>query len=956
MDSIWKSSSVPSSDPTQISDAELMKNSVMNKTLLQRMNDSLVKRGSAIQDILTPVPGETEEESDQKVLDRGFEVTGQSAGFINDLFGILMEKGAEELGINKVVDKYLGNPPIAPIIQKGLNLYQRTKQRFPEEVAKIESAANIAGLLVGSKVAKEGRPGLTVKPVDKPVITPETVSQNIADGLTQRGLKGNVISDPKSPIMDIDMMTGDKVTGKLTVAMADDGLNILGIDNMNMPGRHITDSAFSAINDVSKATGLPVSGSFTHKATKAAAKDNGFLDLAADVKPKSKLGLTIDLVGEEKPGFYSHLEDVINKSTETVFEAGTLKAMLKNKQVSDVEIQNTLGDLTGKVTKDELLGIVNENKTKFEDVVLGGPNNKGPKVNENDLHPDLQHSIDQHFDQLISDSELRTIMNDAGYDVDIASIPPYGDRGVTDIRLRSKPFEDVLKDEADRAYTWLDRLKADDSIMQDLKALEQDGSSSDLLDLAHEYGYDYSPEYLQAKQNQRFVPEPLFADYQTAGADPGTYREHFVTAPNTKSADGLSPTQHWDEPGIDGGWQDGHSQYDDLAKPGSEPIKPSWEQYKQYYDDRQTFTGDDPIHPETLRENFEFDYAHNDFSPDLLYMYEIPTGGDSPLIKNPVGRIRYNIRTIDGHKKLEVIEMQPPLGDTKYHINSPVDHPMFDRKSDAVQYTKDNNLSPDMVEQVVTGESGKMPKWLRDRSYDILTKKAIMLAQENGCDGIILTPGHQQAKFYNLENRISEVGVEKIKPIEGQKEPTYFLTAKNLDGRGGIINDPYSGLPLQIKASDLHRYVGQDLSKRIQTNVVKPGKLNYYRGLDLRTEQLGLKNLYGISKGHKVDAAGQPLLNDKGKPEIATIYSKLKQHGKFDPGEIGVGEESWAHFPITDKTPNRMKMYGGAPMPLIMSPGKPEDKEPGSEYSKIKRKDIGLPDIMDELMKRGVIQ
>ena len=82
------------------------------------------------------------------------------------------------------------------------------------------------------------------------------------------------------------------------------------------------------------------------------------------------------LLSQNKPGFFSKLEEAaplldFGKKPGAKMDIGQIKGFLRGKQVGETEIKSTLGSVEGKVSKDELMGEIATNKTKFEDVVLG---------------------------------------------------------------------------------------------------------------------------------------------------------------------------------------------------------------------------------------------------------------------------------------------------------------------------------------------------------------------------------------------------------------------------------------------------------------------------------------------------------------------------------------------------------------------------------------------------------
>lgn len=103
--------------------------------------------------------------------------------------------------------------------------------------------------------------------------TPESaVSTRINSNLKKIGLTGTQV-DAGTGMLDINITNKEgKPAGILTLAVTDKGIEILSIDNQNVKGNHITDNVFKTLSDVSKETGLPVTGTFTNPISEAAYK------------------------------------------------------------------------------------------------------------------------------------------------------------------------------------------------------------------------------------------------------------------------------------------------------------------------------------------------------------------------------------------------------------------------------------------------------------------------------------------------------------------------------------------------------------------------------------------------------------------------------------------------------------------------------------------------------------
>jgi predicted kinase len=161
-------------------------------------------------------------------------------------------------------------------------------------------------------------------------------------------------------------------------------------------------------------------------------------------------------------------------------------------------------------------------------------------------------------------------------------------------------------------------------------------------------------------------------------------------------------------------------------------------------------------------------------------------------INNPIVRIRYNERQVDGKRVLFVEEMQGP--------------------SDANQE--------------------QMPEWLRKRIYDIGVKRVIAIAKEQGFDAVAWTTGQQQADRYDLSQQIDAIQYFK-------KGDTYDLSAVK-DGEEVITKEG-------LTANELADVVGKEIAKSIVAgegrDLGKSGGKEI-TGDGLRVGGEGLKNLY----------------------------------------------------------------------------------------------------------------
>ncbi|KGO32858.1 hypothetical protein JT06_17915, partial [Desulfobulbus sp. Tol-SR] len=299
--------------------------------------------------------------------------------------------------------------------------------------------------------------------------------------------------------------------------------------------------------------------------------------------------------------------------------------------------------------------------------------------------------------------------------------------------------------------------------------------------------------------------EVQFKSYTEPNADPGSYREMFVTAPSKKvdgrtfkeleaaqlkiindnkkngvdvwalSADhptrielsrlsGLAESKwHNDREGIKGEWQDGHSQYSEIS--------------------------------------------------------------------NPVVRIRFNTETRDGKIYLRIEEMQGPSGDQWFTVGGQ----KFDQRSQATKYADEHGINYTEIKKHLDGNQAKMPSYLQENIYNLGVKRIIAYAKEQGFDGITFatkpgrTAGETQADRYDLRKQVDTIAVTRtgdgaaymVKAYKGAT-PVLEKTANNI--------------------SEVEGFVGKNAARKAEG--LAPGRTAKIQGEDLAIGGEGLKQLY----------------------------------------------------------------------------------------------------------------
>jgi hypothetical protein len=271
-------------------------------------------------------------------------------------------------------------------------------------------------------------------------------------------------------------------------------------------------------------------------------------------------------------------------------------------------------------------------------------------------------------------------------------------------------------------------------------------------------------------------------------------------------------------------------------------------------------------------------------------------------IQNPVVRVRFNEREVDGKKILFIEEMQGPSGDTKYYIGDNV----FDQKPKAIEYAKNNDLSPENITKTIEGEQSKMPAYLQSRIYDIGVKRILAYAKEKGFDGVAWTPGEIQANRYSLEKHFSKIefrdnysgGISNA-DIEG---PPSYGRLIGYDHNKQVIVDEY------LEAEQLHEYIGKEHTEKLLntsaelTHSAGTGvRQRTLSGIDLKHTKGNLKDVY--------DKTIPSMMKKYGKENVEKIPIDITDSGWGDTTKRKMADVQM--IPITEKVPGSFSLYTG---------------------------------------------
>ncbi len=333
------------------------------------------------------------------------------------------------------------------------------------------------------------------------------------------------------------------------------------------------------------------------------------------------------------------------------------------------------------------------------------------------------------------------------------------------------------------------------------------------------------------------APVAQFSSYQESGSIPGSYRELFVTAPTKNFR------------------------------------KPTWNEFKSYYEKQGM--GGSATKEADLRFMYDNEIKRDAFEKGLLDSIGVTTEAkwqdghpNYSDIQNPIIRIRYNDRVVDGKKILFVEEMQPP--------------------------TK--------------SEMENMPPELAKRAYNIGVKRMLAKAKEEGYDGVAWTTGEMQANRYDLSKHLDSVYA--IRNADGNISISGFKDNKRVVDKVGIVD------------TELESYVGKELSSKI-INDLPIGKLRSktYENLDLKVGGKGLKYVYDKQLPSLFKKYGKEGVEELEIPTGDFLGRKPSVVGVDDPRYIEAMTKpiSVPFIPITSKTPSHFTLYSGLPTDKITS-------------------------------------
>lgn len=282
-----------------------------------------------------------------------------------------------------------------------------------------------------------------------------------------------------------------------------------------------------------------------------------------------------------------------------------------------------------------------------------------------------------------------------------------------------------------------------------------------------------------------------FASYQEPGADEGTYREVFLTAPPTDRGkpkpltslpDGYEPTIDQSQP---------EARRWSVIRPGQAHARPMGTRHATKEAALEEALR--IVNSERMRAWFE---ARDDANwQDGHSQYKD--------IQNPIVRLRFNVRTADNRRTMFLEEIQPPA------------------------------------------PSQPMPDIFRKNWRELGFKWALRYASENGLDAVAWTTGQMQADRYSLEKHVQAIEWEASRSAHSDGTPLKHvdILTRNTDLQPLLLVDEAGQIvqanDASFRGKKLEEVIGKELAKRI---IEEPEGTIEEEGLRIGGE--GLKRLY----------------------------------------------------------------------------------------------------------------
>jgi hypothetical protein len=218
---------------------------------------------------------------------------------------------------------------------------------------------------------------------------------------------------------------------------------------------------------------------------------------------------------------------------------------------------------------------------------------------------------------------------------------------------------------------------------------------------------------------------------------------------------------------------------------------------------------------------------------------------------NVLGHVRFNDRTgPNGEKILHVEELQSdwhqkgrsegyrlPVSETSKmdsEYRALVHKNADSRANGGTPNPADVARAKELEEHLIRSDKSKMPDAPFKKEWpELLFKRMLRYAAENGYDGISWTPGEEQASRYDLSKQISRIEYKKGMKYNHTDPQKWTINAFDLDGNG-VMKQFVTG-------DELPNIVGKEVAAKIIGDKEDQGELS---GLDLKVGGEGMKGFY----------------------------------------------------------------------------------------------------------------
>jgi hypothetical protein len=220
---------------------------------------------------------------------------------------------------------------------------------------------------------------------------------------------------------------------------------------------------------------------------------------------------------------------------------------------------------------------------------------------------------------------------------------------------------------------------------------------------------------------------------------------------------------------------------------------------------------------------------------------------------------------------------------------------------------------------------------------ELLMKRMVRYAAENGYDGVSWTPGEEQASRYDLSKQVDKISYHS--PDGGK---TWNWSARQKISRGpgqgpaGAWNEMASGNGQT--ASQVADHLGKDIAQKMQGSVGResgaPENSGELSGLDLKVGGEGMKGFYDKIVPDLANKLGKQFGAKVGETKIDVPVHSRQRDGGIEMG----GTKSVPYFPITDSMRESVLKQG---QPLFARENRPNN---------------GLPDNLEEMIRSNVFK